>query len=497
MTARKNPLPPIDLNDERLRSIERQPRGNAEIVATLRALGRDGTEKDQSQLIAMSGNHDPFNIGKPIHVQMAEWFMGIWRKYNLRPGVHLRGIHYKHISQENPLKHNGLPYTNKERDWVYLAEAGKYARLLGYIGLTDLADQRNPDPQIFRTRQWDFSPETPELSYSTYGISEIIGLPIVEMEPFRAIIPSPHVSGYTYKDNYQPYHIEIWCEKSTMDDIIVPICQEYQINYWAGIGYQGISKIRDLLIRANGLGKPTIIFYISDLDRQGVSMLVQVSKWIEYWKDELAPDIAFKLVPLCLTLEQKERYNLPSMPLKTSGKKDGPKNITKFEEMYGNRQVELDALEALHPGELKRIILEAVLPYRDLELRSEFQDAYNEAREMVDEKWDERTRPIQDELALLEKEVNPIIADFQDRYQDLRDELAARLEPYNEQLNEKLYVISEIVDSLRNEINLPDTPKPETNPPPRDWLLDTDRGWLDQLAAYKRTHSGEIEDDST
>jgi hypothetical protein len=52
-----------------------------------------------------------------------------------------------------------------------------------------------------------------------------------------------------------------------------------------------------------------------------------------------------------------------------------------------------------------------------------------------------------------------------------------------------------MVEELDSEIDLPEIPEPETNPPPRDWLLDTDRNWIDQLGAYRRTHSGEVEAD--
>jgi hypothetical protein len=510
MSAKKTP---IDLNDPRLRAIERQPRCNAEIVAVLKSLGRVGSKKEQDQLLAMSGIRDPFNVGTPVHVEMAGWFMDLWRKYS-RPGIHLRGVHYQHVSQPNPLKHNGDPYVNVQGDWLYLCDASKYARLLGHIEINDLVDQRNPDTKIYRVKQLDWQSNPPEVTYNVFGNNtEVKGLPIIEMEPFRATIPSPHVSGYTYNDNYQPYHVEIWCEKSTMDDIIDPICQEYHINSWSGIGYSSLSKIEELLVRANDLGLPTVVFYISDLDRAGVSMPVQVARYVELWKDKLAPDISFKLVPLCLTLEQIKHYSLPSVPLKTTAKKDDgedgkndgdegkkkkkkKKELTKFELLYGNRQVELDALEALHPGELKKIILEAVLPYRDLNLRSEYSDAYYEATEMVGDAWAERTKPIQDELKLIEAEVNPIIDEFQARYRDLRDEMTLRLDPYNERINSKLQAVSDMAESLGSEIDLPPKPEPKTNPPPRDWLLDTDRAWLDQLAAYKRTHSGEIEDES-
>lgn len=484
---------PINLNDPLLRSID-QPRTNAELVDLLqKKLGNGGGVNGQDELLAMSHDHDPFNLGREEHLRMANWFMDIWHKFNLQPGVHLRAIHYKVVSQVDPKKANGKPYKNVEPDWVYLNDASRYARALGYIGYEDLKDQRNPEPQLFHSTRTLFANDKPELSYYT-GEKLINGFPILELETFSTDISSPTVRGYNYYDALQPYHIEIWCEKSTMEDIIVPICQEHHIDYWAGIGFAGLNNIKRLLKRANDLGKPTIIFYISDLDAQGVSMPVQVSRWIEFCKDSV-PDIDFKLVPLCLTLEQVTRWDLPTMPVEVKSKKKNktkkPKKPTKFEKLYGDRKIELDALEAKFPGKLREIILAAILPYQDLTLKAKLEDSGRTAQNIVNEEWNERTKEVRAELEVLEKEVNPIIEEYQAKFNELRDELTIKLTDYNDKLHSKLFILQGVAESLDDEIDLPEISKPECKPPQRDWLYDSSRSWVDQLQAYKRTHSGE------
>src|SRR4029077_218640 len=67
-----------------------------------------------------------------------------------------------------------------------------------------------------------------------------------------------------------------------------------------------------------------------------------------------------RLAPLVLTAEQVERYRLPRIPIKDSER--GKKH---FEVRFGEGAVELDALEALHPGELARIVEARVRFYRD------------------------------------------------------------------------------------------------------------------------------------
>src|SRR4029077_14507606 len=67
-----------------------------------------------------------------------------------------------------------------------------------------------------------------------------------------------------------------------------------------------------------------------------------------------------RLAPLVLTAEQVERYRLPRIPIKDSER--GKKH---FEVRFGEGAVELDALEALHPGELARIVEARIRFYRD------------------------------------------------------------------------------------------------------------------------------------
>ena len=56
------------------------------------------------------------------------------------------------------------------------------------------------------------------------------------------------------------------------------------------------------------------------------------------------------------------RYQLPGIPTK-----EGDSRAKSFIERNGDRATELDALEALYPGELARIIREALEPYYDRE----------------------------------------------------------------------------------------------------------------------------------
>jgi hypothetical protein len=54
-----------------------------------------------------------------------------------------------------------------------------------------------------------------------HGLASLIELPLPDVED---------VSGYDYHATDQPYYVELWIEKSTMDDVLVPICEELHVN---------------------------------------------------------------------------------------------------------------------------------------------------------------------------------------------------------------------------------------------------------------------------
>lgn len=67
-----------------------------------------------------------------------------------------------------------------------------------------------------------------------------------------------------------------------------------------------------------------------------------------------------------LTGSQCKKYKLPRTPIKEKEKRKAG-----FEYRHGTGATELDALEALHKGEMARIIKEAVLPYINIEAWNE------------------------------------------------------------------------------------------------------------------------------
>ena len=220
------------------------------------------------KLIALAPQNDPFYAGSKGNRIWAEWFANLWARFGFESGAHLRRIHYRLVSEEGFQKADGSPYQNTEKDWARLCVASKQARYLDLISAEMFVDRRNPGAHIYFDGTRGKEPEP------NYSVDPIFwNIPNWRErfpdESFSFDEPSGSVSGYDYSDADQAYHLEIWAEKSTMDDILLPLGQHYGINVVTSLGYQSITSIVGMCKRVAEIGKPVRIFYISDLSIRG------------------------------------------------------------------------------------------------------------------------------------------------------------------------------------------------------------------------------------
>ena len=440
-------------------------------------------------LLVLAPQNDPFYAGRSkTEREKAEWFAEVWQRlgYADQTGIHLRRLHYALISQEEQiLKHNGEPYHNTKRDWNYLNETSKYARYLSLVDPKAFVDRRNPDPHNFIDRYIDplFDPnEEPD-----WGLSEwwdnVDGWRMPSISSLSGYgldwdLPEFEIRDFDYNECLQPYHIEIWCEKSTMNDIIIPICRRYGVNLVTGLGFMSITAVIQLLNRIKKIGKPTRIFYISDFDSEGNKMPPAVSRQIEYWLSFYDLDFDIKLTPIVLTKEQVKEYNPPQTPTKNNNK-----NKKNFELSYGEGAVELDALESLHPGELSRILTEKILEFRDEELREKIDDAKGDFNDMLLEIWKATVEPYQDELDGIKEEIKPILEKYNNKLVDLDKDLQDELKPMKDKLENAWHGVNSEIENIK--VNTPDKPQAEAYPD-EEWLFDSERDYVEQIECYRR-----------
>jgi len=394
-------------------------------------------------LIAQAPNNDPFYAGTPGHIKNAEWFADIWRRAGFTSAVHLRRIHYWIVSQREPVqlpriirwtnkatrqKQETDVYINVEACWKFLLDASKPARYLGLVRIEDIVDKKNPDPEI-------------NARYDS-------GYLLVDVDVPDLTNPTFNLYGFN-STNIQPYHLEVWCEKSTMDDVLQPVCNRHGANLVTFTGEVSIASCNNLIGRIKQSGnKPARVFYISDFDPAGNSIPVAMSRKVEYliYKADLEFDV--KILPLALTLEQVEHYQLPRAPIK-----DTERRARSFEQAFGIGATELDALEALYPGELANIVTDALETYFS-----------QEARRLVDEQRKNLRQAIRKQTAAIVDKYQPEIEAIEAMFEELRAV----------EVDTSKYV----VDRLNPEVS-------ENG----NWLFDSDRSYIDQIAYYK-AHKG-------
>jgi hypothetical protein len=442
-------------------------------------------------LLVLARNNDPFYVGTPTQVAQAEWFAGLWERFGYPTGVHLRRLHYRIVGlKEPPVMHDGRPYLNTEGCWQYLNYASKYARILGLVDPKALVDRRNPAARVYMERDfwrgdygvgwehdWDddsaYLWQLPEIP--TDLAAGLMGIDPPELTP----------TGYEYDDFLQPYHVEVWAEKSTMNDVLIPLCRRTATNLVTGVGYLSITSIVNLLQgRVQALGKPCRILYVSDFDPSGANMPFQVSRQVQFWLEHYGTDADIRLEQVILTAEQADYYALTPIPIK-----DSDLAKIRFEARHGkNSARELDALEVEHPGELRRLLEEKIAGFRDEDMRSKVADAREEAGEALADELDEATGGSVRDLEDIKRQAAQVYDGYRERLEALSAEMEEELAPLRGRLEDVRLAIQDALGDL--DPDLPPLPEPEPEPDDEGWLFDSRRDYLDQLEHYKSRRTG-------
>src|SRR3990167_1246713 len=252
-------------------------------------------------LLALSPNNDPFYVGSAGQMEKAKWFANVYKQMGSPRECHIRRVHYWLVSKalEKP---DGSVYENTEEDWGFLTMCAKYARYAGFVPIENMIDKRNP-PAIQYANYWDN--DVPTAVKESIDADDIIRSIVDKFYCFNPI-------------NTQAYHIELWAEKSTMNDVLEPLARRYSLNLVTGLGELSITAVNSLMKRIEMADKPVRIFYISDFDPAGECMPVSVARKIEFFvrRDEL--EMGIKLKQIVLTAEQCKKYKLPRTPIKAT-----------------------------------------------------------------------------------------------------------------------------------------------------------------------------------
>ncbi|MCO5129290.1 MAG: hypothetical protein M9932_01830 [Xanthobacteraceae bacterium] len=424
-----------------------------------------------TDFIALSNSNDPFYAGAPARQASAEWFMRNWVDLFCATGSHLRRIHYKVISQPVPiLKPDGKPYRNTDKDWKFLCAASLNARYLKLLPKNSLIDRRNNEPVIYSHAKGLKTP-----------LCHVYGSGGASLSPsFDTDINRPSIGLWETLHVDQPFLVEVWIEKSTMDDILVPLARLKGFNLISGMGE--LSEIHaDLAVgRALEDGRPMRIIYASDMDPSGRSMPKAMARKIEYWAAHCDVPLDITVEHVLLTPAQCREYRLPETPLKKADKR-----APKFRAMFGRDATELDALEALHPGEFKRIITEAVEQYIDTKLASRVNAVNYDFRLKVEAAEKEAIAPFREQFDDIEDRYSDLIDDFKDKVSELQDEA-----------NELWPQAVAALEAAAPTFDRDSIPEPRPATPPAAPLFDSKRPFMSQMEHYKSwSDVGEADDE--
>jgi hypothetical protein len=426
---------------------------------------------------ALAGANDPFMAGLPSRRRAAEWFTALWRRLRFQSGMHVRRIHYALVSQAKPVRcPDGTDYENTERCWIVLKEAARDARFLGLIPTGAIVDRRNPDPVINRIDEADST----AVIHATGGV--LIGSTFNIERDTSLALPELILIGPTIG---QRFHVELWCEKSTMNDILLPIGQRFGVNVITGVGEMSATQCEQLVERALDSDRPVRLLYVSDFDPGGMSMPVAVARKVEFLiRDH--PNLDIQVRPIALTHAQSVQYRLPRIPIK-----DTDRRAAHFESRFGEGATELDALEALHPGILRQVVETEIDRYFDRTLNARISRVTAGVQTDLDAITEEVHARYARQIASLEKKRERIVV-ARERMQ----ERIARLEGAIEESAEP------ILDAIRTELQAAqpdihsyDWPEPAEGDEEPNPLFDSTRSYLDQVDAY-RAHQGKTIDEA-
>jgi hypothetical protein len=156
----------------------------------------DKHHRPMYDLIVLTKQNDPFNVGMHSRKQDAEWFAALYRQYGFGVGTHIRRVHYRLVSTTAPiLLPDGTPYENTDACWKHLSEASRDARYLDLVDIGDFVDRRNRDAVVNLT-----DVEGEDVSLYLDDVPDIEPPPLPELRFSPPKIP-------------QRYHLEIVCEE--------------------------------------------------------------------------------------------------------------------------------------------------------------------------------------------------------------------------------------------------------------------------------------------
>lgn len=449
-------------------------------------------------VLFQSRGRDPLNKGTSADHKKGRWFKELWREAtDNRNGsaIHIRGLHYVVMQLERgvepPTRCSWDRYQNTDKCYDYLTEAGVVARVLGYVPMGGILDEKN-NQTVINEYGTHSTNTTPPRSATRNLISKPeISIGDVEMNfsdtddlidgVARSVRKSALNSVSFDTVSQQPYHIELWSEKA-LPDAVRDAAKRSGVNAIVeGQGHLSYTVAHDFVRRVEDAGKPAVVFFLADFDPAGDTMPGAMASKVS-WMD-LADAVNERVIisRLALTADQVEKYDLPREPLDPSQmQSDAYESMSDDWTDRHDGVVELSALEA-DLDNYCRIIRDGVSSVTDDTIPERNQDRINQYVDDVESETTDALEKCED------------LDDKVDAVEEWVEEANSELDDARETLSSLREVINEDprVDTFENTINhtlwnldLGGVNPPEGEAePPEDPLYDSNRPYLDNLAS--------------
>jgi hypothetical protein len=117
----------------------------------------------------------------------------------------------------------------------------------------------------------------------------------------------------------QPQYLECWVEASGMVPLVARTVEDYGVDVYSCGGFDSLTFKHKAAQRVAWREIPTVVLHVGDHDPSGVALYQAVAEDVEAMVDELGGDVAFDRI--AVTLEQVQRYSLPTAPAKTTDRR--------------------------------------------------------------------------------------------------------------------------------------------------------------------------------
>lgn len=417
--------------------------------------------------------NDPFWVSSSRE-RDARWMANIWKKYGDRWPGYDRGVHYFVLGLglgcpwgKKRRVHSSEMYMNVTSDWGNLCRAIRDARNWGLIPWNAIENKQSVGLESWLEYGGSWKEDMPFVEfdgkvdhYLSVTIPEVREIPEAEIyeENFDNEVGdlinglfSNHITELT-SSRYQPYYVCVVSEKQGLRNIVRNTLSELNhgfdfLNFEGQATTTVVKNFANRILRGGPTEHPIAkkkirIFYLSDFDYAGKIMVPAFAWKLYYLLVMMAkPDLDIKIRPLALTNVQVGQYNLPPAPVSPKSLGAGTLQDRWLKE-YG-KVIEIDSLMALHPGELEKIIIDAVNPYIDWELESEM-------KKNMDDWKDDTTEGLTDDF-------EPLRKPWEEAHKKLSEAVGELNKAIEEAgITEKLSELTATVDAIKEKHNIDD-----------------------------------------